>query len=155
MARNRSVALLLLAFVSALAPAADMDDLKARRLRAADAFSDGILMIHANAALDEAADGFRQDAVFYYFTGLENTVGAILAIDGRFHETWLFLPTRAPYQQSLPSEGTPASEGIKRSGIEHVADWSELRALQRRMPFHQYRFTTLRLCNQFQICRRT
>ena len=30
---------------------------------------------------------------FYYFTGLGNTVGAVLAIDGRSGESWLFLPS--------------------------------------------------------------
>src|ERR1700747_3741119 len=64
--------------------------LRERRQRAAAAFADGILLLHANSALDFAADGFRQDPSFYYFTGLENTVAGILAIDGKAGETWLF-----------------------------------------------------------------
>ena len=53
-----------------------------RRQRAAAAFRDGILLFHASSELDLTADGFRQDPFFYYFTGLGNTVGAVLAIDG-------------------------------------------------------------------------
>ena len=46
-----------------------------------------------NSCRTTLPDGFRQDPAFYYFTGLANTVGAILAIDGRSRESWLFLPT--------------------------------------------------------------
>src|SRR3954467_4453928 len=115
----------LLLVVSAFAFAANISELKGRRQRAANNFSHGILLIHAKPALDAAADGFRQDPIFYYFTGLENTAGAILAIDGRSHESWLFLPTQPLYSQSSPPEGIPGSEAIKRSGTEHVVDWSE------------------------------
>ena len=51
-----------------------------RRQRAAAAFRDGILLFHASSELDLTADGFRQEPFFYYFTGLGNTVGAVLAI---------------------------------------------------------------------------
>ena len=60
-----------------------------RRQRAAAAFRDGILLFHASSELDVTADGFRQDPFFYYFTGLGNTVGALLAIDGISGESWL------------------------------------------------------------------
>src|SRR5262250_1360042 len=118
--------ILLLATTCALVLATDTDELNSRRRRAADSFGDGILMVHATSALDLAADGFRQDPAFYYFTGLENTVGAILAIDGRSRATSLFLPTRAPYWKILPPEGSPDSAAVREAGIEHVADWSEL-----------------------------
>src|ERR1700683_3917582 len=103
--RTRSYAAVFLVAFSALA--ADMSELQDRRRRAATAFGDGILMVHAKSVADHNLDGFRQDPAFYYFTGLENTVGAILAIDGRSHESWLFLPTRQPLG-SL--EGSPGSD---------------------------------------------
>jgi Xaa-Pro aminopeptidase len=115
---------ILLAAVSALG--ADTRELQQRRERAAAAFSDGILLLHARSVADDTSDGFRQDPAFYYFTGLENTVGAILAIDGRSRQHWLFLPTRS-LLGSL--EGLTSSEVVKRAGIEHVADWSELASL--------------------------
>jgi Xaa-Pro aminopeptidase len=75
--------------------------------------------------MDLSADGFRQDPYFFYFTGLENTVGAILAIEGKKGETWLFLPTNPPFLKSglLPEIHPGARIG---SGLEHVVDWSEL-----------------------------
>src|SRR5277367_1614949 len=98
-----------------------------RRQRAATAFHDGILLLHANSELDGTADGFRQDPFFYYFTGLENTVGAVLAIDGKSGESWLFLPSESPFLKSgLQPEAKPGPEAVKRLGIEHVVDWTEL-----------------------------
>ena len=77
--------------------------------------------------LDLTADGFRQDPFFYYFTGLGNTVGAVLAIDGRSGESWLFLPSNPPfYRIGLQPEVQPGPEAAKRLGMEHVVDWSEL-----------------------------
>jgi Xaa-Pro aminopeptidase len=98
-----------------------------RRQRAATEFRDGILLLHASTTLDVTADGFRQDPLFYYFTGLGNTVGAILAIDGRQGESWLFLPSKPPFLKSgLQPEVQPGVEAAKRLAIEHVVDWSEL-----------------------------
>lgn len=98
-----------------------------RRQRAAAAFPDGILLFHANSELDGTADGFRQDPLFYYFTGLENTVGAILVIEGRSGESWLFLPSNPPFaKDGLEPEVVPGREAVKRLGIEHVVDWSEM-----------------------------
>lgn len=99
-----------------------------RRERAAAAFHDGILLLHANSELDINADGFRQDPFFYYFTGLENTVGALLAIDGRAGESWLFLNTKPPSFLAgvLQPEVRPGTDSEKRLDIEHVLDWSKL-----------------------------
>ena len=57
--------------------------------------SDGIILLRASSGLkhwDES--GFHQDASFYYFTGLANLHGAILALDGTQNESWLFIPPR-------------------------------------------------------------
>lgn len=98
-----------------------------RRQRAAAEFHDGILLLHASSELEITADGFRQDPLFYYFTGLENTVGAVLAIDGKSGESWLFLPSQPPFLKSgLQPEVKPGPEDAKRLGMEHVVDWSEL-----------------------------
>ncbi len=98
-----------------------------RRQRAAAAFRDGILLLHASSELNLNSDGFRQDPVFYYFTGLGNTVGAMLAIDGRSGESWLFLPSKPPFAEiGLKPEVEPGPETAKRLAMEHVVDWSEL-----------------------------
>ena len=126
----RVCALLLVVFLLRLAsvPAPVNSAMHGRRQRAATAFHDGILLIHANPATDSTADGFRQDPYFYYFTGLENTVGALLAIDGKSGETWLFLTSHSPFQKSgLQPEVLPGPEAAKRLEIDHIVDWSELK----------------------------
>jgi Xaa-Pro aminopeptidase len=117
---------LLAAFLFASAIASG-SELQARRQRAAATFSDGILLVHARSAPDDETDGFRQDPLFYYFTGLENTAGAILAIDGRSRESWLFIPTHPLFWKLLPPEGSPESAAVRASGIEQVGDWAGLR----------------------------
>ena len=108
---------------AAVKPSVDVE----RRQRAANAFRDGIVLLHASSVLDLAADGFRQDTFFYYFTGLENTVGAVLAVEGKSGESWLFLPTNPPYlKRGLRPEAQPGAEAAKRLGIAHVVDWSEM-----------------------------
>jgi Xaa-Pro aminopeptidase len=129
----------ILLFVISTLPlvAADKGELQQRRQRAAATFHDGILLVHARSALDSTGDGFRQDPVFYYFTGLENTPSALLAIDGRSGQSWLFLslPARSALLaesmdplsvKSLEPEISPGPEDEKHFGIEHVEDWSEL-----------------------------
>lgn len=124
--RTRVAAVIVL-LSSVLASAADSSVLRERRQRAASAFHDGILLLHASSELSITGDGFRQNPFFYYFTGLENTVGTILAIDGASGESWLFLPSSPPYAKSgLQPEVQPGPEAAKRLGIEHVVDWSEL-----------------------------
>lgn len=98
-----------------------------RRQRAANEFHDGVLLLHANSTLDVIVDGFHQDPYFYYFTGLENTIGAILVIDGKTGESWLFLPSNQPYsKRGLQPDVLPGAEAAKRLGIDHVVDWAEL-----------------------------
>lgn len=98
-----------------------------RRHRAAAAFKDGIVLLHARSEMNIAADAFRQDPLFYYFTGLENTVGALLAVDGRSDESWLFLPSEPPYRAyGLQPEAQPGSESEKKLAMEHVLDWSQM-----------------------------
>jgi Xaa-Pro aminopeptidase len=107
--------------------AADNTTMRDRRKRAASEFHDGILFVHALSRLDIAADGYRQNPYFYYFTGLQNTVGALLAIDGSTAESWLFLPSRPPFVRAgLQPEIGPGAESANRVAIEHVMDWSEL-----------------------------
>jgi len=115
--------LIALLFIPATASG---NELQVRRQKAAASFSDGILLIHAVSVTNDHEDGFRQDSAFYYFTGLENTTGAILAIDGRSGESWLFLPTYPLYWNVLPPEGKDDSPRVREAGIEHVGDWSEL-----------------------------
>jgi Xaa-Pro aminopeptidase len=121
------VVILLVASVTQAA-AADTEQFKRRRQQAAAAFHDGILLVHAKAPAEITEDGFRQDPIFYYFTGLEDTLNAVLAIDGESGESWIFLSPALPDPFALFSEFDFASEAgaAKKAGIEHVVGWSEL-----------------------------
>jgi Xaa-Pro aminopeptidase len=105
----------------------DTTVLRERRHRAAKQFHDGILLVHALSRLDITADGYRQDPYFYYLTGLENSIGAIFAIDGKSGESWLFLPTKPPFLKSgLKPPVMPGADAARALEIDHVVDWSEL-----------------------------
>ena len=90
------------------------------RARAARAFTDGILLVHSNSVASDVDDSYRATPAFYYLTGLENTPGSMLAIDGRSGETWLFLES----QSSGDVQPGPAAE--RQLGITHVVGWSDL-----------------------------
>ncbi|MBZ5570369.1 MAG: aminopeptidase P N-terminal domain-containing protein [Acidobacteriia bacterium] len=124
--RTNLLVIVLLGTSALQCVAADKAELQERRQRAATAFHDGVLLVHANSRLEIAGDGFRQDAAFYYFTGLENTVGALLAIDGRSGQSWLFLVSDPPFSKIQPPEVSPGSEAANRSGVDHVVDFSAL-----------------------------
>ena len=75
----------------------------------------------------------------FYITGLANTVGAILAIDGRSRQSWLFLPTHPPLGSI---EGSTTSDAVKHAGIEHVSDWSGLQGFLKKVRPLPPRFIT-------------
>jgi Xaa-Pro aminopeptidase len=107
--------------------ATDKATLQSRRQRAATASHDGILLIHALSRMDIAADGYRQDPYFYYLTGLENAVSALLAIDGKSGESWLFLPSQPPFLKAgVKPSLMPGADAARLTGIDHVVDWAEL-----------------------------
>lgn len=125
--RNTGLILSIVFLGAACSGAASADDFAGRRHRAAGALRDGILLVHASSNLSLTGDGFRQDPFFYYFTGLENTVGAVAAIDGKSGESWLFLPSNPPFRKrGLQPEVLPGPEAAERLKMEHVVDWSEL-----------------------------
>jgi len=73
--------------------------------------------------------GFHQDPSFYYFTGLANAHGAILALDGTKKESWLFVPSRIPLGGDLHGFDAvffdPGPQTEKELGIDHVVSWDQ------------------------------
>lgn len=126
-AMKRTIYLLVgvwLCFVLALpSRAAELAELKERRERAAKAFADGVLLLHSNATPGIVADGYRERAAFYYLTGLENSPGVMLAIDGKSGESWLFVPPLQRYE-TREVEGGDAT--ARKLGLDHVVDWAEV-----------------------------
>ena len=81
-------------------PDIPMREYGARRAAALEAFSDGILVLHARPAAKTMEQwGFVQDPTFQYFSGLTEVPGAILALDGPEGASHLFLPP-APRRRS-------------------------------------------------------
>jgi len=105
---------------------------RARRDRAMQVAPDALVVVPSRSTImRENEDGFRQDATFYYLTGLENAVQAVLVMDSRRHESWLFVP--APGK--LPGFGSfmyapyayvePGKAAAERLGLDHLVIWDE------------------------------
>jgi Xaa-Pro aminopeptidase len=110
-------------------------DYQARRHNAIEKIPDGIVLLHAVSGFKHWDEfGFHQDPNFYYFTGLPNALGAVLAIDGTSRESWLFLPKQLPGIVSLASSDrglnssyiVPGAETEAALKIEHVVAWDRL-----------------------------
>ncbi len=74
--------------------------------------------------------GFHQDASFYYFTGLANLHGAILALDGTRRKSWLFVSPRLGSFGSLlhgfdSAFLDPGSQTEAELKIDHVVPWDQ------------------------------
>jgi Xaa-Pro aminopeptidase len=124
----RRISWRLLAIMAALVAArqlcgADVKEWKERRQRAATAFSDGVLLLHSKTSTDSPSDGYREEAAFYYLTGLEDSPGTILAIVGKSGESWLFVPAAV---SKGGAETRPGEEAARNVGLDHVVDWKEL-----------------------------
>lgn len=129
-----SLCLLLLTALQAMAQEIPPTEFRERRRAAMEQLPDGILLLHARSSLVNAdqlgSHGFRQDANFFYFTGLGNLVSAILALDGTSKQTWLFVPTKLSGMGELVTNAyvQPGPDSEKRLLIDRVVDWNEFAA---------------------------
>jgi Xaa-Pro aminopeptidase len=100
-----------------------------RRARLMDTVSDGIVLLHAKSgAKDEDQPTFRQDATFFYFTGLANHPDAVLAMDGPKREAHLFVAP-PPLSFGRPAEGLvlPTTRyAAEEHGLTSVQSWDGL-----------------------------
>ena len=147
-ALTRLLALGLAACVSAAKPASNVVastvstptvsllELAQRREAALTRFHDGIVLLHSSSGLKRWEDsGFRQDANFYYLTGMVNLHDAILVLDGPRHEIMMFvrvMPSSPMIAESkilftglnqfaLPIDASSADL----TGIAKIQDWNE------------------------------
>src|ERR1700756_5523320 len=126
---HKAIWLIILVLSGTRALASDKTSFERRRQRTALEFHDGMLLIHAISRMDIAADGYRQDPYFYYLTGLENTVSAVLAIDCKSGESWLFLPSHPPFSKAgVKPTLASGADAVRLTGMDHVVDWTELQA---------------------------
>jgi Xaa-Pro aminopeptidase len=109
--------------------AATKEELQHRRANAVKVFHDGILLVHSRSSIGYTDDSFRQDGNFYYLTGLENTAGAVLALDGASGESWLFLSSDNIFRGLVAaSEVSAGPESAKQLGMDHVVSAESLPA---------------------------
>jgi Xaa-Pro aminopeptidase len=106
--------------------------LRARRDRVMQAAPDALVLIRSRSKLmAENEDGFRQNPAFYYLTGLENAVGALLVLDSRRHESWLFVPSSGQLPRIGPLMHAPyayvnsSPSAASRLGLDHLVAWDE------------------------------
>jgi Xaa-Pro aminopeptidase len=103
----------------------------ARRERLLSSHSNGIVLLHARpaeAALD--SHNFKQNASFFYFTGLSSQPSAILALDGPRKESLLFVP-EPPSSFGIEVEGVslePGDSSARSHGFDDVRPWTEFAA---------------------------
>jgi len=109
----------------------DAPDFQARRKAALEKVPDGIILLRSSWGLkhwDES--GFHQDPSFYYFTGLANAHGAIVALDGTQKESWLFVPPRIPLGADLHGFDAvffdPGSQTEAELKFDHVVPLDQL-----------------------------
>jgi len=119
----RLLAVLAALLIAGQSFGAEKSELRERRHRAALAFSDGVLLLHSKTVTDFISDGYREEAAFYYLTGLENSPGSILAIDGKKGESWLFVRETGARD---PSDVQPGPATEQKLGIDHVVEWEKL-----------------------------
>src|SRR5215471_13568344 len=133
------IAFMVAALVSSAQTAFDSMELQARRKAAIERIPDGIILLRSYSGLKHWEEsGFHQDSSFYYFTGLANAHGAILALDGQQKEAWLFVPPRQSalgadlhgFDSIFVDPGAQTEGALK---IEHVVLWDQL------MPFIESR----------------
>jgi Xaa-Pro aminopeptidase len=128
----RLLILLLVSSCAAAQSSIDPAECHARRRAALEKVPDGIILLHASSGLkrwDES--GFHQDASFYYFTGLANLHGAILALDGTKKESWLFVAPRLgsfgadlrEFDSAFLDPGSPTEGELQ---LDHVVLWDQL-----------------------------
>jgi len=100
-----------------------------RRTRLMGAIPDGIVLLHARTgAKDEDQPTFRQDATFFYFTGLANHPDAVLALDGPRREAHLFVSSPPlSFGQTVQGLVLPTTpEAAEKHRLTSVRSWDGL-----------------------------
>ena len=104
-----------------------VEEYRERRARLMEALPEGITLLHARPDEKRMEEwGFVQDPSFFYFTGLWNLPGAILAMDAPAGESHLFVPP-APESFGFPVEGlapAPGPESAAELGVTAVHEWT-------------------------------
>ena len=105
------------------------EEFQQRRQKAMEILSDGLILIQSKTEPKSYEQhAFLQEPDFYYFTGLNSVLSAILVLDGPNHKSSLFVPPdldiRTLYKPYALLEISKKTEQALL--IDNVMDWSEL-----------------------------
>ena len=144
MRRNFLIALLPMALAVASPVAAQNSATTAeaaryagRRERAYARLGNDLLVVRSRWATGHVTQpAFEQDATFYYFTGADHLLGAILVLDGKARRTELFVPPTLPGFLGPIADNQPKAVAVDAAvmHVDGVADWNAFpRFIQRRL----------------------
>ena len=106
-------------------PTIDRARYAARRSAAFERLGSNLLVVWSRWAPSQTSQaGFDQDATFYYFTGAERIIGAILVLDGSTRRAEVFVQRPPPGSLRALSEGGPSVDRAARLGVDGVSDWN-------------------------------
>lgn len=98
----------------------------ARRDRAYERLGPHLLIVQSRwAPAPASAGGFDQDATFYYFTGADRLIGALLVLDGATRRAEVFLERGKPGDLSQASQARLGSNPAASLHVDRVSAWSE------------------------------
>ena len=132
-ARDIPIALVILASVATSADLgaqsvkerADVARYAARRARAYERLGENLLVVQSRWTSAPASQGgFDQDATFYYFTGADHLIGALLVLDGASRRAELFVRNGRPGSLVAMSQGALDDNRAASLNVDAVSEWS-------------------------------
>src|SRR5574338_1720929 len=103
--------------------AADAARYAARRQRAYERLGPNLLLVQSRWTPASAREpGLDQDASFYYFTGADHLIGALLVLDGAAGRASVFLPKATPGGLVATSQAHLADNPAATLGVDSVYD---------------------------------
>jgi Xaa-Pro aminopeptidase len=103
---------------------ADAARYAARRDRAYDRLGPNLLVVQSRWAPAAASQaGFDQDATFYYYTGADDLIGALLVLDGATRRAEVFLPKTAASPVAA-LRARLVGKGAANLNVDAASDWS-------------------------------
>lgn len=109
-------------------PATASSTYAARFARAYSQLGTNLLVIRSRSSLAGPADAaFDQEPSFFYFTGDERLLGAVLVIDGATRSAELFVPAHLPPRMRFFAPRQTGSTALSPNSIhvDCVSDWSD------------------------------
>ncbi|MDT9599765.1 aminopeptidase P N-terminal domain-containing protein [Sphingosinicella rhizophila] len=111
-----------------LAQSAQFNEYAARRAKLMAMYARGLVVLHGRSSPATLREfGFKQDANFYYFTGLSSQPSGILVLDGVRKQSILFVPAEATAHGRVARGVSlqPGEASARAYGLSQVLDWSK------------------------------